>query len=59
MKKLVLGIVLAAAAAASADMKVGTVDMMALVKNHRNYETNRNILQSTEKDYQGLSLIHI
>ena len=53
MKKLVLGIVLAAAAAASADMKVGTVDMMALVKNHRNYETNRNILQSTEKDYQG------
>ena len=38
--------------AATAEMKLGTVDMMLLVKNHPNYESNKTLLKSTDKDYQ-------
>lgn len=51
-KTLIASFALAAALAASAEMKIGTVDMMVLVKNHPSYETNKNLLTSTEKDYQ-------
>ena len=34
MKKTVFAVVLAAACAASAEMKLGIVDMMKLVRNH-------------------------
>ena len=40
------------AMAASAEMKVGVVDLMMLVKNHPNYESNKALLTSTDKDYQ-------
>ena len=40
------------AMAASAELKLGTVDMMLLVKNHPNYESNKALLESTDKDYQ-------
>ncbi len=51
MKKLVLVAALAATAMAFADLKIGTVDMMALVRNHSSYEPNRKLLAETEKDY--------
>ena len=35
-----------------AEMKLGTVDMMLLVKNHPNYDSNKTLLTSTDKDYQ-------
>ena len=52
MKKLVFAITMAAAMAASAEMKLGTVDLMLLVKNHPNYDSNKTLLTSTDKDYQ-------
>ena len=36
----------------SAELKFGTVDMMLLVKNHPDYERNKTLLESTDKDYQ-------
>ena len=54
MKQLILALTLAAAAAASGDVKIGTVDMMTLVKSHPSYESNKTTLQSTEKDYQDV-----
>ena len=34
------------------EMKVGTVDLMLLIRNHSNYESNKELLSSTDKDYQ-------
>lgn len=51
-KTLVAAMALAAAFAVRAEMKIGVVNMMVLVKNHPNYETNKNLLTSTERDYQ-------
>ena len=53
MKKIVLGMTLAAALTAAADMKIGTVNMVELVKLHPSYETNRSLLKSTDKDYKA------
>ena len=52
MKKLVFAMTMAAAMVASAEMKFGTVDLMLLVKNHPNYDSNKTLLTSTDKDYQ-------
>ena len=52
MKKLIFAMAMVAAMAASAEMKLGTVDMMLLVKNHPNYDSNKTLLTSTDKDYQ-------
>ena len=52
MKKVVFAAVMAVAASASADMKFGVVDMMVLIKNHPNYDSNKELLTSTDKDYQ-------
>ena len=53
MKNLVFSVMVAAVAmAASAEMKLGTVDMLMLVRNHPNYESNKTLLTSTDKDYQ-------
>ena len=52
MKKTVFVFVATLAMAASAELKLGTVDMMLLVKNHPNYESNKALLESTDKDYQ-------
>ena len=40
------------AMAATAEMKVGYVDMLLLVRNHPNYDSNKALLTSTDKDYQ-------
>ena len=52
MKKLAFLTILMAAMAASAEMKVGTVDLMLLVRNHPNYDSNKTLLTTTDKDYQ-------
>ncbi|MBR2713397.1 MAG: OmpH family outer membrane protein [Kiritimatiellae bacterium] len=52
MKKTVFVLVATLAMAASAELKLGTVDMMLLVKNHPNYESNKALLESTDKDYK-------
>ena len=40
------------AATASAEAKFGMVDMVLLVRNHPNYDSNKELLSSTDKDYQ-------
>lgn len=52
MKKLLLATLLVSATVVSADMKVGTVDLMVLIRNHPSYESNRELIASTDKDYQ-------
>jgi len=52
MKKLVFTVSVALACAAFAEMKVGTVDMLKLVRNHASYEQNKTLLEETEKDYK-------
>ena len=52
MKKLIAIAAVAASAVAFADLKIGTVDMMILVRNQSQYEANKQLLISTEKDYQ-------
>jgi len=52
--KITAAIAASALAAASAfgGLKVGTVDMLLLVRNHSSYETNKELLTNTEKDYR-------
>ena len=52
MKKMMLGMIALCAATAFGDVKIGTVDMMVLVRNHKSYDTNKKLLQDSEKDYQ-------
>ena len=52
MKKMMLGMMVLCAATAFGDVKIGTVDMMVLVRNHKNYDTNKKMLQDSEKNYQ-------
>ena len=52
MKKLAFLAVVLASAVASAEMKIGTVDLMTLIRNHPSYENNREFLKSTEADYK-------
>ncbi|MBR0241797.1 MAG: hypothetical protein IJQ54_04650, partial [Kiritimatiellae bacterium] len=52
MKKMMLGMMALCAATAFGDMKIGTVDMMTLVRNHKSYDTNKKMLQDSEKKYQ-------
>ena len=52
MKKMLLVMAVAVSMSAFAEMKFGTVDLMVLVKNHPNYDSNKTLLTSTDKDYQ-------
>jgi Skp family chaperone for outer membrane proteins len=53
MKKAIsLAAAALAAASACAELKIGTVEMMTLVRNHASYETNKKLLQDAERDYQ-------
>ena len=51
-KTIVTVLVAAIAFSLSAEMKFGTVDLMLLVKNHPNYDSNKTLLSTTRKDYQ-------
>jgi len=53
MKKAIVAGVVAAAMVAAADMKIGTVNMVDLVRLHPSHETNRNLIKSTDKDYKA------
>ena len=52
MKTITIAICTVLCAAAFADMKIGTVNMVDLVKLHPSYETNKALLKSTDKDYK-------
>ena len=52
MKKIVVGMCVVAALAASAELKVGTVSLEALIKNHPSHESNRALVKSTADDYR-------
>ena len=52
MKKLLVAFALALTCSAFADARLGTVDLLLLVRNHPNYESNKTLLTSTEKDLQ-------
>lgn len=53
MKKMVTALALAAAMGVSAELKVGTVNMVDLVRLHPNHEANRALVKSTDKDYKA------
>lgn len=52
MKKALMAICIAVTSGVACAIKVGTVDMIVLVKNHPAYETNRTLLVNTEKDFR-------
>ena len=52
MKKLIVVALAFAAGASFAEMKFGTVEMLKLVRNHPNYDSNKALLESTDKDYK-------
>lgn len=51
IKTMVMAAAAFAATAGLAEMKIGTVGMLKLVRNHSSYESNRKFLLETEKDY--------
>ena len=52
MKRMVMGLCVAAALVAGAEMKFATVNLETLVKNHPNHESNRTLVKSTADDYR-------
>ncbi|MCQ2367761.1 MAG: OmpH family outer membrane protein [Kiritimatiellae bacterium] len=53
MKKLMFLVALASTIAVNAaEMKIGTVDMLKLVRNHPSYETNKALLENSDKDIE-------
>ena len=52
MKKLALMASVAVATVAQAELKIGAVDMLKLVRNHPSYESNKSYLSAKEKDFQ-------
>ena len=53
MKRLIACACVAAAMAASAELKLGTVSLETLIKNHPNHESNRTLVKSTADDYRS------
>ena len=51
MKTLAVALAVIVPSLVMADLKVGTVDMMTLVRNHKSYDSNKKLLSETEKDY--------
>ena len=52
MKRIAIALACATCLTAFADMKIGTVNMVDLVKLHPSYESNKALLKSTDKDYK-------
>lgn len=53
MKKLMfLSLLAASFVAGAAELKIGTVDMYKLIRNHPSYENNKKILENTDRDHQ-------
>ena len=53
MKKIIALAAVAAALTAAAEMKIGTVNMVDLVRLHPQHETNRTLVKTTDKDYKA------
>ena len=53
MKKIILGLAIAATMCAAAELKVGTVNMLDLVRLHPNHESNKALVKSTDADYKA------
>ena len=53
MKKIMTMAAIAAALTAVAEMKVGTVNMMDLVRLHPDHEKNRTLVKTTDGDYKA------
>ena len=53
MKKIVMMAAVAAMMAAAAEMKIGTVSMVDLVRLHPQHESNRALVKTTDKDYKA------
>lgn len=52
MKKIVFAGVCMVAAVVSAGLKIGTVNLEILIKNHPSHESNRTLVKSTADDYR-------
>ena len=52
MKKVMMMAAVAAAFAATAEMKIGTVNMVDLVRLHPSHESNRTLVKTTDNDYK-------
>jgi Skp family chaperone for outer membrane proteins len=52
MKAFLTGIFAVLCLAATAEMKIGTIDMVDLVRLHPNHESNRALVKSTDSDYK-------
>ncbi len=52
MKKLLTIAAMAAALTAAAEMKIGTVSMVELVRLHPQHESNRTLVKTTDNDYK-------
>ena len=52
MKKILACCACAVAVAASAELKIATVSLETLVKNHPSHESNRTLVKSTADDYR-------
>lgn len=52
MKKVFFSCVCMAAAIASASVRIGTVNLEILIKNHPSHESNRKLVKSTADDYR-------
>jgi outer membrane protein len=52
MKKVIFAYVCMAVAVVSAAVKMGTVNLETLIKNHPSHESNRTLVKSTADDYR-------
>ena len=53
MKKILILAAMAAALTTAAEMKIGTVNMVDLVRLHPQHESNRALVKTTDKDYKA------
>lgn len=53
MKKVMILAAAAAALTSAADIKIGTVNMVDLVRLHPNHESNRALVKTTDSDYKA------
>ena len=53
MKKVMMMAAVAAMMAVSAELKIGTVNMVDLVRLHPNHESNRTLVKTTDSEYKA------
>ena len=53
MKKIMMMVAMAAALTVAAEVKIGTVNMVDLVRLHPNHESNRTLVKTTDAEYKA------